>query len=259
MTVVADDRDDFERYAATRDRRLRNQLVTRHQHLVEIHVRRYASSGYQRDDVRQVALVGLIKAVERFDPTRGVRFATFADRTISGELKRFARNQSWSVRPPRALQEVYLEVVAAEAQLTQVLRRLPTVAEVAAELDRSQDEVLEALEAGGARRAASYDVPAAESGESSHAAPPSGDDDGFDSVERRVLVDELLARLTPRELAVVELTVLQANSQDHAAAALGVSQSYVSRTRRHALDRLRRLLERAGAPGLVGGGAPTAG
>ena len=113
------------------DRRLRNQLVEDHQSLVEPYVRRFDHKGVSADDLRQVALIATIKAVERFDPDYGVTFSTFAGRTIEGELMRLLRDRGWSVRPPRRHQEVYLAVRRAEEELTQSSGRSPTIAELA--------------------------------------------------------------------------------------------------------------------------------
>ena len=123
------ERDLFVRYRETGDRRVRNQLVERNLRLVEPHLRRFEGRGVPIDDLRQVGLLGVLKAVERFDPDYGVLFATFAARTIDGELKRFLRDRGWSVRPSRRNQEVYLAVRKAEDGLVQSLGRSPTVAE----------------------------------------------------------------------------------------------------------------------------------
>jgi RNA polymerase sigma-B factor len=244
--IAAEPGEDLEG-EADRSRRARNDLVRRHQHLVEFHVRRFPARGALRDDIRQVAFLGLIYAAERFDPGRGVKFSTFADQTIAGELKRFARNQSWAVRPPRSLQETYLEVVAVDGRLTQELGRPPTVAEVASELRCRVDTVLEAIEAGQARRSVSCDVSDRDDDApwSRAVCNPAVQEAGYERVERAALISRLLDGLPALERAVVDMTVIHCMSQDDAAVALGVSQSFVSRTRRLALARMRRVLDRA--------------
>ena len=237
--MATGDVEDFERYRRTGDRRLRNELVQRHEHLVGLHVRRFGAAPWLREDVRQVALVGLIQAVERFDPARGVPFAAYADRTISGELKRFARNQSWTVRPPRALQEVYLELSDAETRLLQQLGRTPTTRELADELGCEPRRVREAMAAGCARRSMACEVDDADA-PAGGARSPAAAERGYERVERRMLAADLLATVPDQERTVVELTVMGGLSQVEVASALGVSQSSVSRSRRHALERMRR-------------------
>jgi len=226
-------------------RRRRNVLVAQHLDLVERHVRRHAARGALRDDVRQVAFLGLIYAAERFDAERGVKFSTFADQTIAGELKRFARNHSWVVRPPRSLQEAHLDLVAADGRLTQRLGRQPTMTELAHELGCTVDAVLEGIEAGQARRMLTCDANERDDDVWTSGCAPAVEERGYERVERLALTKRLLDGLPPLERAVVEMTVILGASQDDAATTLGLSQSFVSRTRRRALARMRRALERA--------------
>lgn len=222
----------------------RDDLVHRHRHLVDLHVRRFPVRGPLREDARQVAFLGLLYAAERFDPDRGVKFSTFADKTISGELKRFARNQGWTVRPPRSLQETYLELVATDGRLAQELGRPPTVAELARAMRCPLDRVLDAIEAGQARGWSSCESEV-EDGQGSVVPWPAVDEPGYERVERAALTRRLLDGLAPVERAVVVMTVLHGMSQDATAEALGVSQAFVSRARHHALGRMRRVLERS--------------
>ena len=152
-------RASFEEYKRTGSRRIRNALVEENLELVEYYVTRYGRGQVDGDDVRQQAFMALIKAVERFDPEVGVTFKTFANRTIEGELKRLLRDKSWSVRPPRSLQELAVRVRRLEPEMTQELGRTPQVEELAERLDESVDRVLEALSTGGAFRADSLDMP----------------------------------------------------------------------------------------------------
>src|SRR5215813_10704835 len=148
-------RDKFVEYRRTGDRRLRNELIEAHKSLASHLARRYANRGEPFDDLLQVAYLGMLKAVERFDPERGLEFSTFATATVEGELKRHFRDKTWSVRVPRRPQELHLRLGNVINDLAQQLTRPPRIPEVAAELGVSEDEVLEAMEVGGAYRSSS--------------------------------------------------------------------------------------------------------
>jgi len=228
----------FRRYRATRDRALRNELVERNLALIEPHIRRFTGRGLAPEDLRQVAFLGLIGAVERFDPERGVAFATFAGRTVEGELKRFLRDRSWALRPPRRQQELFLHVRQAEDALVHRLGRSPTVGEIAAEVDESEDRVLEALEAGGARRAGTLDRPAGDTAPEVHPALGRTETD-YRRVEMRLIVEQLLSSLDDRQRTVIELRFFHDLGQPEIAERLGLSQSYVSRLIRRILAEMR--------------------
>jgi RNA polymerase sigma-B factor len=205
-------------------------------------VRRYRRRGAADDDLRQVCLLALVHATERFDPSLGVGFPTFASRTIDGEVKRHLRDRTWAVRPPRRIQELFLEVRRAEDELAQELQRPPTVHDIAERLGESSDRVLEALEAGGAHQAVSIDAP--------HRGP---DNDGegrastlgepepaYDQIDRSEVVTALLDRLSARDRDIIEMRFFANMSQPAIAERVGVSQSYLSRVLRSILLDLRR-------------------
>jgi RNA polymerase sigma-B factor len=242
----AEELELFREYRANGSRRLRNELVERNMGLVEPHIRRFDGRGLALEDLRQVALLAVLKAVERFDPDMGVAFSTFAGRTIDGELKRLLRDRSWSVRPPRRQQEAFLAVRKTEDELIQSLGRSPTVSELAAATGESVDAVLEALEAGGARRAASLDQPSP-GGTRTPADRLGAGDPSMGQVEVRVLVTNLLNRLDERERQVIELRFFEDLGQPEIAARLGLSQSYVSRLIRRILASMRDELDDASA------------
>jgi RNA polymerase sigma-B factor len=229
----------FRRYAATGDRRLRNDIVERHRSLADAVARRYRSRGIAEDDLRQTALLAMVRAVDRFDPDQGTSFATFAGRTMDGELKRTLRDKAWTVRPPRAAQERYLALRKREEELTHSLGRPPTIAELAAALDVSVDEVLEALEAGGARAAGAITHTNDDGSEVEADAVLSVPEPGFVRTDDRLLVAELLDNLDPRSREVIELRFFQRLGQEEIAARVGVSQSYLSRMLRKILVELR--------------------
>ena len=189
-------RRQFATYAKTREPALRDELVSAHLGLAEYLARRFANRGEPLDDLIQVASLGLLKALDRFDPERGVEFSTYATHTIVGELKRHFRDKGWSIRAPRRMQELYLRLGKVVASMGQELGRSPTIAELAMETKVSEEEVLEALEAGQAYRSASLDV-ATEEGES--LATRLGEEDpSLEDAERRATLSPLLAQLPPR-------------------------------------------------------------
>jgi RNA polymerase sigma-B factor len=238
--------DWFVEYRRTGDRRLRNQLVEHHRHVADYFVKRYARRGVPADDLRQLALMAIIHAVERFDPEMGVAFSTFASRTIDGELKRYFRDRTWSVRPPRRAQELHLELRRTDEELTHQLGRSPTIAELAGALDVSEDHVLEALEAGVAHQATSLDQPAPgdDDGAPRSERLLSSTDTGFGRVDSEIIVRELIADLPERERTIVYLRFFENLTQPEIAERVGVSQSYLSRIlRRTLIDLKARLAE----------------
>src|SRR4029078_44275 len=163
----AESRAKFVEYRRTGDRKLRNELIEAHKSLAMHLARRFANRGEPFDDLLQVAYLGMLKAVERFDPERGLEFSTLATATVDGELKRHFRDKTWSVRVPRRPQELHLRLSNVISELSQKLNPSPKVTEVAAELGGRADEVVEAREVGAAYRSSSLDVRTGENQESS--------------------------------------------------------------------------------------------
>lgn len=235
-------RDDelglFARYRETHDRRLRDELLERHRPLAEHCASRFTTSGEQRDDLRQVALIGLLKAIERFDPTRHVRFATFAFPTIVGEIKRHFRDRTWMLTVDRRRKELHVQVRAAVDRLAVELGRAPRVSDVANALGRSEEDVLDALEIGSAIRSSSLDAPLSERAQLALANDAESSPEESD---RRLAVQHLLHRLNGFERSVVYLRFYEDLTQEEIADRLGTNQMQVSRTLRRALDRLAAL------------------
>ena len=235
----------FAEYRRTGDRRLRDALVEDHVPLAQFLARRFAHRGEPHEDLVQVALLGLLKAVDRFDPERGLQFSTFATPTIVGEVKRHFRDKGWAMRVPRRVQELHLQLARVVGGLSQELGRSPTVAEIAAHVGGSEEEVLEAMEAGGMYRLTSLDSPAATSEEGADLASMLGEHDpDFDRVENQVELSELLAGLPEREQTIVYLRFFKGLTQSEIAAQVGISQMHVSRLLARSLELLR---EYAGA------------
>src|SRR5215217_9222973 len=184
----------FEEFARTRDSRLRDRLIEAHLGLAEYLARRFTNRGEPLDDLVQVASLGLVKAVERFDPSRGLEFTTFATPTIVGELKRHFRDKGWAVRVPRRVQELHLRLGGVVSQLSQELGRSPTIGEIAHAATVSEEEVLEAIEAGHAYRFTSLDAPAGNDDEMSLSAELGAEDQGLIDSEHRVTLSPLISQ-----------------------------------------------------------------
>jgi RNA polymerase sigma-B factor len=233
----------FAEYRLTGDRRVRNQLVEAHRDVAEYYIKRYSRRGVSAEDLRQVALLTILRAVDRFDPDQGVEFSTFASRTIEGELKRYFRDRTWTVRPPRRAQELHLALRRAEEDLAQRFGRSPTVAELAAELGDSVDHVLEAMEAGVAHQATSLDQAPAGNEENEGAALAdrvlAHNDTGYAHIDRQLIIRDLLETLDERDRMVIELRFFENRTQEEIAEQIGVSQSYLSRILRRVLLDLR--------------------
>jgi len=251
MAFEATDRSELrsklEEYGESGDKALRDEIVASQVGLAEYLARRFKNRGEPIEDLIQVALLGLLKAVERFDPSRGLEFSTFATPTIVGELKRHFRDKGWAVRVPRRVQELHLRMGTVVNNLSQELGRSPTIPEIAQRAEVSVDEVLEAMEAGRAYRFSSIDAPAGDDDDRapSPAAAQLGEDDtGLEEVEQRMLLSPLIASLPKREQMIIHLRFFRGMTQSEIAARLGISQMHVSRLLARSLAQLR---DRAGA------------
>lgn len=230
----------FEEFARTGKRRIRNRIVEEHMGLA-IHIaKRYNARAGRDDDIEQVAMVALVKAVDRFDPSLGVPFASFAGRTIEGEIKRHFRDATWSIKVPRGAKELHLAVRRGSDELSSKLGRSPTVPEVAAHLQISEDDVITGLSVSEARRVESIDPPTGDDGTSADRQRAASVTDGrFVDVENQAVVEQLLETLPEREREIVRLRFYEEMSQVDIAAVVGVSQMHVSRLLRRAFDQLR--------------------
>jgi RNA polymerase sigma-B factor len=231
----------FTRFSENRDPVLREALVERYLPLARQLARRYQRPDEPMDDLVQVASLGLVKAVDRFDASRQVAFSSYAVPTILGEIKRHFRDRTWSVRVPRDLQELALKVERVAGDMTRELHRSPSVSELAARVEVSEESVLEALEAVGAYHATSLETPRgseAEPGETL-ADTVGGEEDGYDRAEERATIARLMRSITPREREVLRLRFEEDLTQAEIGEIIGVSQMQVSRVIRQAVARLR--------------------
>jgi RNA polymerase sigma-B factor len=234
------DRALFVRYRDHRDPALRAALVERFMPLARQLASRYARAEEPFEDLLQVACLGLLKAIDRYEVDRGVAFSSYAVPTILGELKRHFRDRTWSMRVPRELQELSLRSERVIGELTSRIGRAPTVTELAGALQVTEEEVLEAMEVGRVQRATSLEQPRDDSGESDTLADCLGaDDEGFTRAEERATLARLLRTLTPREREVVRLRFEHDLMQREIGDRIGVSQMQVSGILRVAISRLR--------------------
>ncbi|MEU9190878.1 RNA polymerase sigma factor SigF [Streptomyces sp. NPDC048484] len=221
---------------------LRNQLVRMHLPLVEHLARRFRNRGEPLDDLTQVATIGLIKSVDRFDPERGVEFSTYATPTVVGEIKRHFRDKGWAVRVPRRLQELRLALTTATAELSQQHGRSPTVHELAEKLGISEEEVLEGLESANAYSTLSLDVPDTDDESPAVADTLGSEDEALEGVEYRESLKPLLEDLPPREKRILLLRFFANMTQSQIAQEVGISQMHVSRLLARTLAQLREKL-----------------
>jgi RNA polymerase sigma-B factor len=239
------------------DNAARDELAAKFQPLAEYFARRFAGRGEPIEDLNQVANIGLLSAIDRFDPTREVRFATYAAATILGELKRHLRDKAWAIRVPRSLQELGLRMNRLIPQLTQESGRSPTIQELAVRLEATPEDVLEAIDAAQAYSTASLDAPVGEAGRS--AMDTIGDrDPSLELVEQWTAIAPTIKDLPDRERRVLFLRFFSGMTQSEIAEEIGVSQMHVSRILSHTLERLRAAAEDdAAEPGETRGEEPT--
>jgi RNA polymerase sigma-B factor len=230
----------LEAYAETRDPRLREALVERFLPLARSIAKRYRKAEEPFDDLLQVASLGLLKAVDRFDPERGIAFSSFAVPTIVGELRRHFRDRCWMVRPPRELQERTLEVDKVRGELTTRLGRSPSVREIGQALELDDEQVLEALQAQQGMRATSLDAPrpGVDDPDATLGDATGMVDEGLHLAEHRATISQLFARLDDRERRVLRLRFEEDMTQEQIGKLVGVSQMQVSRIIRGAVAKL---------------------
>ena len=232
-------REKFYAFAESRSEKLRAELIEAHIGLAEYLARRFANRGEPLDDLVQVASMGLVKAVDRFEPERGLEFSTYATHTIVGELKRHFRDKGWAVRVPRRMQELHLRLSGLVNTLNQDLGRAPTVAEIAQAAGVSEEEVLEAMEAGQAYRFASLDAPVPGEDSGTLATSLGEEDASMVDVEHRVALSPLIAKLPERQQKILHLRFFEGLTQSEIATRLGISQMHVSRLLARSLAQLR--------------------
>jgi RNA polymerase sigma-B factor len=239
--IQNDEHELFARLRAQPTPEDREVAVRRYLPLAHKLAATYRHSTEPMDDLEQVAALGLLNAIDRFDPDRGTTFISFAIPTILGELRRHFRDRTWAMRVPSGLQELTLRIERARDALTATLAREPTVAELSFQLATTEEQIVQSLEVALARQVFALDRPRWD--DDSETDMPALLDDGFARVEDRYLLAELLATLDAKEAQIVFLRFHADLTQDVIARRIGVSQMHVSRLIRRALTRLRTVAE----------------
>lgn len=235
----------FIRYTKTRDHAVRDQLVIMHQNLVRFLAGKFVNRGEALEDLVQVGLIGLINAIDRFDPERGTKFSTYATPTIVGEIRRHFRDKAWSLKVPRRLQELNLAANKAAERLSQNLGHPPTIQDIAKEVGASEEETLEAIELGNAYDTVSLDSKLVHEGESAPLTLSEfvGSMDGsLENIDAYGDLSQAMDYLEPREKAIIDYRFFKDMSQTEVARRLNISQMHVSRLQQRALKRLKELL-----------------
>jgi len=237
-------RELFLQYKKTEDPQIRDQIIAIYANLVEYLARRFKNRGEPLEDLVQVGIIGIIKAIDRFDIERQVEFTTYATPTIIGELKRYFRDKSWAVRVPRRLQELNFQINKPTGTLTQKLGRSPTIAEIAHYLGVSQEDVIEAIETGEAYSFVSLEGTSNEDEEKSFSLLEyiGQEDKELANLEDRASLMSALSGLSRREQQIIYLRFFKGLTQTEIASRLGISQMHVSRILRDTLQNLRQIL-----------------
>ena len=237
----------FRRYKQQGDEAARDELIMSHLNLVRFLASKFKNRGEPLDDLVQVGTIGLIKAIDRFDPDRGLEFTTYATPTVMGEIKRHFRDKGWSVRVPRRLQELSAKVNQATDELTKQLQRSPSTEEVAKRLGVSVDEVLEAMESSGAYSS----VPLEGGGSDDDDSPSVIDhyatvDQDLAASDDRMVIEDTIAGFSPREQEVIRMRFRDGLTQVEIAKRLGISQVQVSRLLRRTLKKVQEKIDPEG-------------
>lgn len=236
--------DLFELYQKEGDSAVRNEIVAKYLYLAEIISRKFLNRGIEYDDIYQVACIALIKAVERFDPQKGVKFVSFATPTIIGEIKRYFRDRGSVIRIPRRIYEIYQKVNYAREYLTQELQRAPRVDEIASYLKINEESVLEIIESWNAYNMQSFDQNAYNDDDLELHETIGEEDSTFERIENRDFIKKSLDRFNDAEKEFIRMRYFDSKTQKEIADKLGVSQMYVSRLEHKVLDRFRNILEK---------------
>ncbi|MEW9503065.1 RNA polymerase sigma factor SigB [Jeotgalibacillus marinus] len=229
-------------YQETQDDAAQSNLVVHYRNLVESIARKYSKGKYYHEDISQVGMIGLLGAIRRYDDTFGKSFEAFAIPTIIGEIKRFLRDKTWSIHVPRHIKELGPKIKATVERLTIDLQRPPKVSEIAAYLEVSEEEILEAMEMGRSYQTLSvdYSIEAGSDGSTVTLLDMVGSmDDNYEKTDQRLVLNKVLHVLSEREKQIIQYTYLENLSQKEAGEQLGISQMHVSRLRYRAIKKLR--------------------
>lgn len=237
----------FEEFYLTRDKKLRDELIKEHMYIVDILSNKYVGKGIEKDDLYQVASLGLIYAIDRYEPDKGYEFSSFATPTIMGELKRYFRDKGWVIRVPRRIQNLYKKINTAKKILPQELQRTPTIKDIANYIGEDEETILEAMEASKVYTPQSLDMKyQVQKGENSiDLAEMIGEEDkSFDSIELSDLIEKSTQRLNDLEKEILDLRYYQGKTQIDIAQSLNISQMTVSRIEKKITQKFTMELEK---------------
>ncbi len=239
-------RRDFEEYNKTRDPELREKLIEDNLYIAEILAKKYYGRGIDYDDIYQVASIGLIYAVDRYDPSKGFEFSSFATPTIIGEIKKYFRDKGWTIRVPRRIQELSKKINNARVYLAQNLQKAPTVSDIAEYLNTTEEEVLEAIEASRVYQPQSLDISyesQSDDKEVNLADIIGQDEEYFEKIEMNDLMESLFKNLNEVEKTILVERYFNRKTQVAIAEQLNISQMTVSRIEKKVLERLEKDVE----------------
>lgn len=230
-------KEEFQQYAETGDINLRNKIVEENLYMVDILIRKYTGKGVDRDDLYQVGALALIHAVDRFDPSKGFAFSSFATPTILGEIKKYFRDKGWALKVPRRMKEISVMLPRAKEVLSGKLGRTPTVPEVAEYLGQKEEDVLMAMESAMAYGASSLDETFRDTGEegehSRYEKFTKTEEVGYNGFENREIIENVLHQLSDTNKYIFQKRFIDETSQSEIAKSLGVSQMTISRAEKN--------------------------
>lgn len=237
-------KEEFLEYKRSKDKKLRDDLIKKHLYIADILAKKYTGKGIEYDDLYQVASLGLIQAVDRYDVEKGFEFSSFATPTIVGEIKKYFRDKGWVIRVPRRIQELSKKVNIARSSLGQQLQRVPSVKDIAEYLNITEEEVLEAVEAGKVYAPQSLDQTVGNDGDKELSL---GDiigevDDTFDNVEFKDLVIRTMNEMEELEKQILKLRYFEKKTQIYISKTLKISQMTVSRVEKKIIERFKKNL-----------------
>lgn len=238
----------FKIYEETRDLEIREMLISRHIYIAEILSKKYANKGIDYDDIYQVACIGLIYAVDRFEVDKGYEFSSFATPTIIGEIKKYFRDKGWAIRVPRRIQELSQKVNMAKVVLSQDLQKSPTVKDIADYLECTEEKVLEVMEASKVYTPQSLDVTYESDGDDKEISLSDligSEDKDFTRIENQDFIKKALSKLNNMEKKIVEDRYFAKKTQIDIANELGISQMTVSRMEKKIIEKFRKELDKA--------------
>jgi RNA polymerase sigma-B factor len=232
----------FDKYSRTHNVSIRNEIVSKNIYLAEIISHKFVNRGVEYEDIFQIASLALIKAVERFDPTKGVKFSSFATPTIIGEIKRYFRDKGSVIRVPRRIYEVYQKVYQAKDELSQTLQRNPKINEIAAHVKITEEQVIEIIEYKNSYNMQSFDQKIYDDDDLALHETIGSNDNTYEKIENKDFLEKSMDKFNEGEKEFIKLRYFNNRTQKEIGEKLGVSQMYVSRLERKVIEKFRKML-----------------